>query len=327
MLCSAATHGPAAKNCAVRGAPLAEVDVMPAWIAWMLATLVSWGIWASLPRLLDPRITPAQAQALSTFGILPVLLVLARMPAERVAQGRPARGMALALASGLLSALGNVAFYAALRVGPSATINALIALAPLVTVVLAVPILKERLNALQCVGILLSILALFAFYAPNATQDGARGDSSWLVLSLVAIVLFGTTALLQKAATNDVSARAAAIGFLLAFLPLGAVIQAIDPLAGASARDWVVATGIGFTLALGNFTILKAFALDGNASIIGPMSGLFPLVSIPIGLVAFGDQLGVREATVVALALTAVVLLSKQTEPLAAPAITRSELE
>jgi transporter family protein len=298
---------------------------MPAWIAWMLATLVSWGIWASLPRLLDSRISPAQGQALSTFGILPVLLVLAKMPAERVAHGHPTRGMTLALASGLLSALGNVAYYAAVRGGPSATINALIALAPMVTVVLAVPILNERLNGWQCVGIVLSILAIFAFNAPTDAQDGAVGNSSWLGLSLVACVLFGTTALLQKAATNDVSARAAAIGFLLAFLPLGAVIQAIDPLPRASARDWVIATAIGFTLAFGNFTILKAFALDGKASIIGPMSGLFPLVSIPIGVVAFGDRLGAREATVVALALTAVVLLSKQNAPLAAPTITRSE--
>jgi drug/metabolite transporter (DMT)-like permease len=298
---------------------------MPAWIAWMLATLVSWGIWAVCPRLIDPRISAAQSQTLSTFGILPVLFVLARLPAAPVLGGRAARGQVLALASGVLSALGNVAYYAAVRSGKAATINALIALSPLVTVVLAIPLLKERLNAWQCVGISLSLGAIFAFNAPMQPQEGGADGSSWLVLSLIAILLFGTTALLQKAATNDVSARSAAMGFLLAFLPLGAAIQAIDPISGASSRDWLVATVMGFTLALGNFTILKAFALDGKASIIGPMSGLFPLVSIPIALIAFGERLGAREAAGVAMALTAVVLLSRQTEPLPAAAITRPE--
>ena len=72
---------------------------------------------------------------------------------------------------------------------------------------------------------------------------------------------------------------------------------------------------MGFTLALGNLTILLAFSSGGKASIIAPLAGLYPLVSIPIALVGFHERLGWRESSGVALALAAVVLLSLQSEP------------
>ena len=293
---------------------------MPAWFVWTLVTLVSWGVWAICPRMIGSHITAAQSQAMSTLGILPVLVALAAMRTAAVPGGRSGRGMALALASGVLSALGNVACYAAMRSGKVAAVNALIAMAPVVTVALAVPVFRERLNGWQLLGVALSIASIGLFNVPRETDAATTAGNSWLILSLAAIVLFGVTGLLQKAATNEVSPRLAALGFLAAFLPLGVAILLIDPLDGpldgAAPRDWCVATIMGFTLAFGNFTILKAFAADGKASIIAPLAGLFPLVSIPIALAVFGERLGPLEIAGVALALTAVVMLSRQDAPL-----------
>jgi drug/metabolite transporter (DMT)-like permease len=72
---------------------------------------------------------------------------------------------------------------------------------------------------------------------------------------------------------------------------------------------------MGLALALGNLTILLAFADGGKASIIVPLAGLYPLVSIPIALAAFSERIGWRESSGIALALAAVVLLSLQSEP------------
>ena len=71
---------------------------------------------------------------------------------------------------------------------------------------------------------------------------------------------------------------------------------------------------LGFTWALGNLTLLQAFACGGKASIIAPLAGLYPLVSIPIALVGFHERLTWREASGILLALAAVVLLSLQSE-------------
>ena len=50
---------------------------MPAWFIWTLAALLSWGVWAVLSKALGDALTGEQSQALSTLGLLPILLALA----------------------------------------------------------------------------------------------------------------------------------------------------------------------------------------------------------------------------------------------------------
>ena len=79
------------------------------------------------------------------------------------------RGALLALGAGTLTCLGNVAYYSVLNRGAkAATVVPLTALYPVVTVLLAVMILKERLNAIQIAGIVLSLIAIYLF---NVQQE------------------------------------------------------------------------------------------------------------------------------------------------------------
>jgi len=287
---------------------------MPRWIAWTLLTLVSWGIWAILFRVIGDELSPAHSQAISTLGVLPVLVALSWMP-DAPDAGNRRRGIWLALGSGILSCLGNVACYAALNHAKAATVIPLTALYPVVTVLLAVPLLKERLNVLQWIGVVVSLAAIYLFNVPQGTDAMSSLSSRWILLPLGAIVLWGLTGLMQKAATNDISARTTAIWFLLAFIPVGVVILLQDPLSRDIApRAWILASILGFSLALGNYTLMQAFASGGKASIIAPLAGLYPLVSIPIALVGLNERLGWREASGVGLALFAVFLLSLQSE-------------
>ncbi|MEX2091341.1 MAG: DMT family transporter [Pirellulales bacterium] len=287
---------------------------MPLWIAWTLLTLVSWGVWAILFRLIGSDISPAHSQAISTLGILPVFAAL-WLVKESPGTCNRRRGILLALGSGILSCLGNVACYEALNHAKAATVIPLTALYPVVTVLLAVPLLKERLNLLQWIGVGLSLAAIYLFNVPQGTDAEAGRVSSAMLLPLAAVLLWGITGLMQKAATNDVSARASAIWFLAAFFPVAGLILLQDPLMGDLApRTWALAIAMGFTLALGNLTILLAFSSGGKASIIAPLAGLYFLVSIPIALVKFHERLDWREAAAIALALAAVVLLSLQSK-------------
>ena len=49
---------------------------MPRWLRWSLLALLSWGIWALMAKLIGDRLSGAQNQALSTLGILPIMLAL-----------------------------------------------------------------------------------------------------------------------------------------------------------------------------------------------------------------------------------------------------------
>jgi uncharacterized membrane protein len=291
---------------------------MARWHVWMLVTLASWGVWAVLSRVIGNAVTPAQSQAISTVGLLPIIVALWFMKEEQPAGGNRRRGVLLAFVSGVVSATGNIAYYAALNNAKAATIVPLTALYPAVTILLAVPLLKERVLPVQWLGMAVSLAAIYLFNVPSA--DGAP-ISPWLLVALVPIVLWGVTLLLQKLSTEHIAAGASAMWFLLAFVPVAGLILAWQPLAGNPApRVWTLAAALGFTLGFGNLTILLAFASGGKASVLAPLSGLYPLVSIPIALAAFGERLSWREGAGIALALVAVVMLSYQPAPPAADA-------
>jgi bacterial/archaeal transporter family protein len=286
---------------------------MSRWLFWTLLTVITWGIWAILPKWIGSDLTsPAHRQAASTLGIVPVIIMLWMMK-DIPASGQRRLGVLLALGSGIVSCLASIAYFEVLgRGAEAAAVVPVTALYPAVTVLLAIPILKERLSLTQLVGISLSLVAIYLLNVADETGI----VSPWLHIALIAIFLWGVCGLMQKMSTDHISARSSAIWFLLSFVPIAAFILLRDPFPpGVSIQSWLVAAAVGFTLALGNFTILIAFASGGKASIIAPMAGLYPLISTPIAVLAFGDKLGWRQAAGIACATLAVVMLSYQSQP------------
>jgi drug/metabolite transporter (DMT)-like permease len=272
----------------------------------MLVTLVSWGVWGVLLRVAPPELSPAQCQALSTIGLAPIVLLLARLPDAEPAGDRRV-GIAYSVASGVVSSLGNVAFYAALELAPASIVVPLTAMSPAVAVLLAWVLLGEQIAPWQWLGIALSLLAIGLF---NLTP-GDGGSLSRTPLALIPLVLWGVTLLLQKLATRTLSGRAAALWFLISFVPVGLAILVWSPLAGpVSPTAWLVTFALGFTLALGNVTILWALAAGGPTSIVAPLSGLYPLVSIPLAVGLLGETLGKAQWVGAAAAIVAVALLT-----------------
>jgi transporter family protein len=285
---------------------------MPRWLAWTLITVVTWGVWSFVARLLAADIeSPAQAQAVSTIGIVPVLIVLFAIK-DAPGAGNRLIGVSLALGSGIISCLGNIAYFDVFnRGGKAAAVIPVTALYPVVTVLLAVPLLKERVSQLQWLGIALSLAAIYFLNVP--ADDSVV--SSWIVFALGPIVLWGVCGLMQKMATNHISARLSAVWFLLAFLPVAVMTLVYDPIQGGlPAKTLTLAAAFGFSLALGNLTVLLAFESGGKASIIAPMCGLYPLIGIPLAIVLLGERISPREVGGVLCALAAIALLSFPTE-------------
>jgi transporter family protein len=284
--------------------------LMPAWPRWCVLALLSWGVWAIMARPIGEALSGAQDQALSTLGILPVMLAIGvskRVPAR----GNRRRGILYALAAGAISFLGNVAYYDALgRGGKAALIVPLTALYPLTTILLAILFLEERLNRVQLAGALGSLIAIYLF-----NVESERGFlSGGLALALVPILLWGASGFLQKLSTNHISGELSTLWFLGAFIPFGALILAREPLpALIASKIWLFVIAQGFFLALGNLAVLAAFAHQGKASIVTPLAALYPVVSVPLAVGFLGESVGPREAVGIILALVSVVMLSRET--------------
>jgi drug/metabolite transporter (DMT)-like permease len=282
---------------------------IPKWLLPCLLTLLCWGGWAVVYKVLGASMSAAQSQAFSTLGILPIVLLLAATPG-RLTGTRKLRGSVYALASGLLSALGTLAYYQAIEEGGKAsTAASLTAVYPMTTVVLGMLLLHENPRPLQVAGIAGSLGAIYLFNV----GEGQAGEilSPWVVYTLAPIFLWGSAALLQKLSTDDISAELSTCWFLGAFVPVAAVILATRPIRWSLPADaWLLVTALGALYGLGNLTLLAAYRNQGKASIVTPLSGLYPLVAIPLAVLVLGEQVGLREWAGIALALAAALALS-----------------
>jgi drug/metabolite transporter (DMT)-like permease len=283
---------------------------MRAWLLWTIVALLSWGVWAVLSKWLGNALTAEQSQALSTLGLLPILLPLA-WKARRGLATASRKGLALAFLGGTITCLGNIAYYAAIARGEKvATVASITAIAPLVTVLLAMLVLRERINRVQLAGIGLSLVAIWLFNIQNE-----RGlFSSTVLFAVPPILLWGASGFLQKVATNHLSGDVAGLVYLSAFVPVGIYHALRSPWPDALApRTWIIVVALGFFIAFGNFAVLAAYARGGQASVIAPLSNLYPLISVPVAVLVLKEHIGGREIAAIGTALASVAALSWET--------------
>jgi bacterial/archaeal transporter family protein len=291
---------------------------MPAWLLWTAVAVVSWGVWAVLAKVIGDGLTGGQSQALSTVGMVPV--VVAFLWSKNVAS-HPGRrkGVCYALVAGAVSGLGNVPYYDLFaRGGTAATAVSLTALYPIVTIALAAVFLRERVNRIQAVGLILALAAIYLF---NVSEEGGV-LSGWLAYAFLPLVMWGVAAFLSKLATAHLSAGRAALLVLVGFLVANAGLLAAVPWpAKVPISMWGLVAALGFFLAFGNYAVVLAYA-GGKASVVTPLAGLYPVVSVPVAVLVLGESLGARTAAGIACALIAVLALSFESPP-AEHAITR----
>jgi len=288
---------------------------MPKWLVYSILTLLLWGAWGVLGKVLAKPLTPAETQAFSTLGLVPLIAVVAFRKKPETGP-RVARGVAIGFVSGLLAGFGNIAFYHALKISGAATVTPLTALYPIVTILLAVVFLREKLSAVQVAGIVVALVSIYLFNPLDSNGDMRSPAAAY---GLVPIALWGLSAFCQKTSTNDVSSELSTIAFWISFIPIAAAIlltQHVQWKQPAMTWTWVLL--LGFTFGLGNLTLLAAYGSGGKASVVTPLASLYSMVTIPLAIVLLGEHIGIRDGVGIALALAAVVALSQEKKPVLA---------
>jgi uncharacterized membrane protein len=281
--------------------------MMPRWLLFAIFAVLSWGGWAVLFKGVESALDASHAHALSTLGMLPVMMALAFSRKNTGPGSRPC-GIAYAFIGGIFSSLGTVAYYHAFKLGGKAsTVISLSALYPLLTIMLALILLRERVNRIQIGGIAVSLIAIYLLN--GSTIEGVF--SGWFFYALLPIFFWGMAGFFQKISTNHISGEASTLWFHGAFIPVAIIIMILQKVPTQLAtKTWVLVTGLGLLFSLGNFAILAAFAAGGKASIITPLTALYPVVGIPLVIFFFKVSVGLRESAGIALALLSAVALA-----------------
>ena len=130
----------------------------PVWLWYALLCIFWWGLWGFFSKIGSVKANPMQMQVLFTLGMLPVALgMLLQM---RWKLDRSVGGATYGILSGVATGLGTLGYYAALREQDASLVTPLTGLFPLLTILLAFFVLRERLNKVQIGGMLLAVASI-----------------------------------------------------------------------------------------------------------------------------------------------------------------------
>ena len=132
------------------------------WFWYSILCVLCWGAWALFSKLGSRQIPPETMQFLFTVGALPVGLAL--LVARRGKLEKSAKGISYAVANGIIAGIGGLTLFAAYHTnGNTSLITVATSLYPVITVVLAMLILRERLTATQALGLAFAGAAIVLF--------------------------------------------------------------------------------------------------------------------------------------------------------------------
>lgn len=138
---------------------------VPRWLSWSLLTIVLWGTWGLVSKIASAGVDAYVNQLLYTAGIVPLMIFVAWTVYKERSSETPqvrAQGVFWAFLTGILGGVGNIFFFQALVKGGKASVVAPVtALFPMVTVLLALVFLKERLGRVQWIGLMLAFIAIY----------------------------------------------------------------------------------------------------------------------------------------------------------------------
>ena len=132
----------------------------------------------------------------------------------------------------------------------------------------------------------------------------------WMLLSCVAIMLWGFVGLFQKLGTNRISARSLLVWLMAGFLVLLPWFLKKDSLLSLRGQDYAIGLLGGLTNGLGSWFLFASLEEGAKASVAVPLTALYPLVTVMLAKLVLREILTGWQWMGIGLALLSGVMLS-----------------
>lgn len=130
---------------------------MKTWYLYALLTVLMWGIWGVFSKFASTHSKPRQVLIFQSVGVLAFALVVLVIENFKFEWSTP--GFSWSFAAGFFTFIGFLTFFAALEDGKASTVVTLSALYPVVTILLSVIFLREKISLKETVGIGFALVA------------------------------------------------------------------------------------------------------------------------------------------------------------------------
>jgi len=116
-----------------------------------------WGIWGVFSKLASAHSKPRQVLLFQSVGVLAFALVVLLVENFKIEWSLP--GFGWSFAAGFFTFIGFLTFFAALEQGKASTVVTLSALYPVVTILLSIVFLHEKISLKESAGIVFALMA------------------------------------------------------------------------------------------------------------------------------------------------------------------------
>lgn len=296
------------------------------WFWYSLCCMLCFAGWMIVSKMgVDWENVPDRTMFyLFIWGSLPVAVAL--LAARKFRLEKSAKGISNGILIGIFGGAGQLAVLIALAVPDANTsvISAVSGLYPMVTVVLAVLLLRERLAAIQVGGVGSAAAAIVIFAqdpkAPFAF-DWSQGLTlpAWFGPVAVVLAAWGIVGIFQKLATNHISPAATLIWQTAGFFVLLPFVFPEQPLGTYTTAGLAYGLLGGIFTNLGSWFLFAALGSGGKVSIVAPFCALYPLIVVFVAPRIFQETITWQQLAGVGCAVAAIVLLSLEPQPEAPP--------
>lgn len=143
-------------------------------------------------------------------------------------------------------------------------------------------------------------------------KPASRRFPSWLIYSLLTILLWGVWGALTKALSSDIDAYMNQVLFSIGVAPLMVIVLFSGRLSGGVNRKRGISYAFitGVLGGAGNIAFFMAFTQGGKASVVVPATSLSPLVTVILGYFLLHERASGYQKAGLVLAMVAIVMLS-----------------
>ncbi|MEW2343811.1 DMT family transporter [Streptomyces griseoaurantiacus] len=268
------------------GTPGAPGGSSRSWIIYAGLLVLFWGVWGATSSQPVERYDYPDEMIYIIWAFTMLVPAAAALRRERFDR-RPVAAL-YGLLAGLTGAGGQLLLFQALADGPAYLIFPVVSLSPVITVLMAVALLRERIARLAVVGVIAAAVAIVLLSIPS----GAGGDvdtGSWMVLAVIICVAWGAQAFfMRKAALAGVN-DATTFGWMtisgLALVPVAYLMMGSLPSAPWQAP--AITAGTQVLNAVGALFLVMALS-RGKASVVAPITNaLAPVLTIVLSLIIY----------------------------------------
>lgn len=259
------------------------------WIAFVIVHVAFMGVWGALVELPEKNGFPATLGYVAwALSMIPAAIVGLFYNQWKLDTGM--RSVLLGSLAGLLGATGQLVLFFTLRIAPAYLVFPMLSLTPVVTILLAVAILKEKTGRLGWTGIGVAIVAILLLsYQPPDDESFVTGNG-WMLLAAIPLFAWGAQGFIMRFANETMKAES--IFFYMMATAVVLIPAAWYMTDFSQEINWgfsgpYLAGMIQLLNAFGALFLVYAFRY-GKAIIVAPMTtALSPVVTVVLSLAIY----------------------------------------